>query len=409
MYDLNNLAATPQISRRRVLQAAAAAASVGVAGGAWAQANAPIALGVLLPLTGAGGPYGPVMAKVIQGVVDEVNAAGGIHGRQLQLFIEDSQTNPEAAVRAASKLINVNKVCAVMGTWASSVTMAVAPVCWEARVFLFSVSGADAITELPHRGYLIRTQPNTTLQGNKFGEFAVQQGAKRLFFISPQTPFAHTYLAGIRTQVEKSGGTVGSLIYDDKRPSFRSEVDELMRFAPDAVVLGGYMPDTTVWLKDLYRAGYKGERIAFAYAVNQKVLESLPADVVEGTYTIAPSPAEGSNAYARMAQLAGVSNPDPYSAQVYDQINLLALTMAATDGEINGTSIKDNVRRVSQGENGTKVDNALDGLKLLAQNQTLNYDGASGPCDFTETGNIVDCLFRYEQVRGGKLSLLRIA
>ncbi|MGU7802809.1 ABC transporter substrate-binding protein, partial [Escherichia coli] len=87
------------------------------------------------------------------------------------------------------KLIDVDKVVAIIGTWSSAVTTAVAPLCWESKTFLATVSGADAITLLPHQGYLIRTQPNTTLQGRKFGEFALAQGARRVFFLSPQTPF----------------------------------------------------------------------------------------------------------------------------------------------------------------------------------------------------------------------------
>src|SRR5215204_3584000 len=82
----------------------------------------PIKLATLTPLTGAGGPYGPVMAKVAAAVVEEVNKAGGVLGRRIVLVSEDDQTNPEAAVRAARKLIDVDKVSAIMGTWASSVT-----------------------------------------------------------------------------------------------------------------------------------------------------------------------------------------------------------------------------------------------------------------------------------------------
>ncbi|MEN3374797.1 MAG: branched-chain amino acid transport system substrate-binding protein, partial [Hyphomicrobiales bacterium] len=39
----------------------------------------------------------------------------------------------------------------------------------------------------------------------------------------------------------------------------------------------------------------------------------------------------------------------------------------------------------------------------------IDYDGASGPCDFTDAGDIIDCKFRYEQVQGGKLALIKIA
>ncbi|QCI66740.1 ABC transporter substrate-binding protein [Phreatobacter stygius] len=394
---------------RRDLMAGAAALAGLIALPNLAHAQgAPIKLGSLTPLTGAGGPYGPVMVKAIKAVVDEVNAAGGVLGRKVELISEDDQTNPEAGVRAARKLIDVDRVSAILGTWASSVTTAVAPLCWDSKTFLATVSGADPITALPHQGYLVRTQPNTTLQGRKFGEFALEQGAKRVFFVSPQTPFQRSQFENITLAVKAKGGDTGALIYDDKKPSYRSEVDEIARFRPDALVLGGYAPDTTVLLRDLYRAGFTAKKIAFGYSVNQKLVESLPADVVEGVFTISPSSAEGSKAYERLVKLIGVSNPDPYTTQVYDQVNLVLMAIALA-GDASGTAIKDNIRKVSQAPGGVKVDNALDGLKAIAARQPVDYDGASGPCDFLETGDIADCRFRYEQVRAGKINLIKIA
>jgi branched-chain amino acid transport system substrate-binding protein len=397
-------------ARRRLLQGAALATMAGLLPKAVLAQSGPIRLGALLPLTGAGGPYGPPMAKAAKGVIDEVNAAGGVNGRQIELVVEDDQTNPEAGVRAARKLIDIDRVVAIMGTWASSVTTAVAPLCWESKTFLTSGSGSDSITLLPHGGYLIRTQPNTTLQGQKFGEYALSTGAKRVFFVSPQTPFFKSQFDAITAAVKKGGGETGSLVYDDKKPSYRTETDEVMRFKPDAVIFGGYMPDTTIILKDMFRAGFKGPKIAFGYSVNQKLVDTVPANVVEGIVTLSPSPAEGSDAFARAAKLAGIANPDPYTTQVYDQVNLVLLALAlAGQSEPSGTLIRDNIRRVSQGKDGTKVDNAIDGMKLIAAGKTIDYDGASGPCDFTDIGDITDCKFRYERVTAGKITLIRIA
>jgi branched-chain amino acid transport system substrate-binding protein len=394
-------------SRRLFLQGTAITAiSFLLPVASFAQA-APIRLGALLPLTGAGGAYGPPMAKVAKAVVDEVNAGGGIGGRKLDLIIEDDQTNPEAGVRAARKLIDVDRVAAIMGTWASAVTTAVAPLCWESKTFLTTTSGADSITLLPHQGYLIRTQPNTMLQGRKFGECALEAGAKRVFFVSPQTPFFRSQFDSITAALKKAGGETASLVYDDKKPSYRTEVDEVLRFKPDAIIFGGYALDTSVVLKDIFRAGFTGQKIAFGYSVNQKMIESVPPEVVEGTITISPSPAEGSDGYARVGKFAGVANPDPYATQIYDQVNLVVLALAA-GGEPSGTSIRDAVRKVSQGKDGGKVSNAPDGLKLLASGKVIDYEGASGPCDFTDIGDIIDCKFRYERVKAGKLELLRI-
>ena len=371
-------------------------------------ADAPIRLGALSPLTGAGGPYGPNMARAAKAVVDQVNGIGGILGRRIELTVLDDQTSPDAGVRAARQLIDIDHVAAIIGTWASSVTTAVAPLCWQSKTFLTTTSGADSITQLPTDGYLIRTQPTTALQGRKFGEFALQHGARRVFFLSPQTPFTQSEFDAITAVVKQAGGQTQLLVYDADKPSYRGEVDQALRFHPDAIILGGYTPDTTVMLKSLYQAGYKGTKIAFGYAVNQKLIDSVPKQVVEGTYTLAPSSAANSPAYASLVKLTGIANPDTYTAQVYDQTNLVILAMAQA-GAATGTAIRDTVRKVSQSPGGLPVGNAPDGLRAIAAKRAIAYDGASGPCKFTPSGDITDSRFRYEQVRDGKSVLLDIA
>ena len=65
----------------------------------------PIKLAGLVSLTGSGSPYGPNSRLAHQAVVDQVNAAGGLLGRKLEYLSEDDQTNAEAGIRAARKLI----------------------------------------------------------------------------------------------------------------------------------------------------------------------------------------------------------------------------------------------------------------------------------------------------------------
>src|SRR5947209_15847219 len=248
-----------RLSRRAFLELGAVSLAVaGVPAVARGQGGV-IRLGTLTPLTGNGGNYGPSMLKAMQWVAGEINAAGGVRGRKIQLVSEDDQTNPEAGVRAARKLIDLDKVAAIMGTWASAVTTAVAPLCWESKTFLCTVSGADSITQLPHQGYLVRTQPNTVLQVTRAGEFLLSLGAKKAYTLVPQTPFAQRSIEILGEVMKKAGGSHASQIYDDKKTTYRTEVDQALRFEPDAIFCAGYTPDTIVLLKDLYRAGFKGK------------------------------------------------------------------------------------------------------------------------------------------------------
>jgi ABC-type branched-subunit amino acid transport system substrate-binding protein len=397
-----------RISRRTALQGATALAASSVFAPALVGAQSgPLQLGVLTPLTGAGGFDGPRMLKAMQAVATEVNAAGGLLGRQIELIVEDDQTNPEAAVRAARKLIDVSKVPVIMGTWASAVTAAVAPVCWESKTFLTTVSGADSITLLPHQGYLIRTQPNNHLQAQKHAEMVASLGAKRVFCLSIQAPFALPTQKRLAEVLPKGGSElIGALIYEKDKTTYRSEIDQALKTKPDFLYLNGYAPDVTVMMRDLFRAGFDGGRMAQSYALTSKVLESLPPEVTEGAYTTQPSADVNSPAFALAAKRTGVPDPDSYETQATDWISLVILTIAKAK-QATGTALRENVRKISQGS-GQMVYSAVEGIKALGEGKEINYEGASGPCDFTDIGDIQDCKFRYMRVASGKLKFLKV-
>jgi branched-chain amino acid transport system substrate-binding protein len=206
----------------------------------------------------------------------------------------------------------------------------------------------------------------------------------------------------------KGGATHQSLIYDDKKTTYRTEVDQALRASPDLILAGGYTPDTVVLLKDLYRAGFKGKIVGFGYSINQKLIDQVgQPEVVEGVYTFSPSPVEGSGAYERVKKATGLEAPDPYTCQVYDHTSMVLMAMAVAKAT-TGVAIKDNIRKITQ-DGGKAVDNAVDGVKAIAAGEKVDYAGASGPCDFDEKGDILDCKFRYEQVKAGKFTLVKIA
>lgn len=400
------------MTNRRTFMSAGAAVTLGAAHPIlFAQASRePIRIGIVIPLTGATSQFGATMSKAAQIAAEEINAAGGINGRKVEVLIEDDQSNPEAAVRAARKLIDVDKVVAIGGSYASSVTSAIAPLCWESKVVLATSSGADSITKLPHQGFIFRTSPTVTLQGTRVGELAVELGAKKMFFLGPQTPFAQSYIDIISGIFTKAGGSGSGLIYEDKKSSYRSEIDQALKAKPDVIVLGGYVPDTSVVLKDLYRAGFEGKRIGFSFGINQKLLEAVPAEVGEGAYSLVPSASVTAGAYKRLTAKMKVDALDSYSCQVYDHVQMVALALAsAPKADANGTTVRDNLRNVTQQAGATVVDNVADGIKQLASGGRINFDGASGPLEFADNGDVKGVFFRYEQIQKGKLVVTKVA
>ena len=184
--------------------------------------------------------YGPIMAKVAAAVVEYVERRWRGARAQGRVGERRRPDQPRAGVRAARKLIDVDKVSAIMGTWASSVTTAVAPLCWESKTPLFTVSGADSITLLPHQGYIIRTQPNSQLQVTTLAQFILSLGCKKVFTMITQTPFTQTTIDIMNRELPKGGATHHSLVYDDKKTTYRTEVDQVLRTNPDMILANGY-------------------------------------------------------------------------------------------------------------------------------------------------------------------------
>lgn len=372
-----------------------------------AEAAAPIPIGTLLPLTGAGGAYGPSMAKVAKAAVAMINTAGGVLGRPLGLFTEDDETNPDSGVKAAHKLIDIDHVVAICGTWASAVTTAVAPVCWRSKTMLFTVSGADTITKLPHHGYIIRTQPNSNLQALRAADFMATRGIKSFYSLSVQSPFATSVYAAMAAEFAKKGGNaLGNTIYDGSKTSFRAEVEKAVAAKPDLIFLNSYAPDLAILLRNIYQAGFKGARFTQGYAATPKVIASLPKAVTEGLMSFSPSPDPGSPGYKRVKQILG-AEPDPYSCQVYDHISLAALAMAQGKAATS-QAIHDNVRAVGNPK-GMPVTDAVTGLKEIAAGHAIDYSGASGPCQFNAIGDVLSSKFRFDIIENGKSSLIMIS
>ncbi len=166
-------------------------------------------------------------------------------------------------------------------------------------------------------------------------------------------------------------------------------------------MLEGYTPDSVVMAKDFYKAAYKGAILAPSFAINAKFIEGVGADVAEGIWSMDRAPLFDSPAYKEFSATVPSGDQSPYAPQAWDQMTLVALALAAAKGEASGTVIKDNLRAVSNPP-GTVVYSFADGAKLINEGKKINYEGASGSCDFDQIGDILSAPFSVQQVRKGK-------
>jgi branched-chain amino acid transport system substrate-binding protein len=111
--------------------------------------SAAINVGVIQPLSGANAQFGVNCRDGIEIVADAINAAGGIKalgGAKVNLIVADATSNPAPAAAMAKRLINENDLTAVLGAFASSLTLAISEVTARADIPFLTMSFADEIT-----------------------------------------------------------------------------------------------------------------------------------------------------------------------------------------------------------------------------------------------------------------------
>lgn len=93
-----------------------------------------IKIGYIGPLTGDSAPWGIAQLNVLKMLSEEINAEGGVLGRQLEFFYYDNRSDNLETVNAAKRLIQQDKVSAIIGTESSGTSVAMASVCEENKI-----------------------------------------------------------------------------------------------------------------------------------------------------------------------------------------------------------------------------------------------------------------------------------
>jgi branched-chain amino acid transport system substrate-binding protein len=383
-----------KFTRRNFLAASAGlVAASAVPGIVFAQSGATFRIGSLCPITGGGGPYGSGMQKAMELAIAEINLAGGAGGRKLELFSEDSQTQPGEAVLAAKKLIEVNKVQAILGTWSSGVTLAVMPLTDAANIIEMNTSGAPAISTLDTKDLVWRFQATNDRIGQAFAMVAEKYGFKRPATMAFNNASGIGNTEGFKKAWSKKGGTVvASVVYEPNRPSYRTELQQVLAQKPDVIVTGSYLPDSTLILRDWYQTGQEVKWIMPGWAANAELVKALGNEVVEGVIAVESVSNESASSFknieAQYQKAMGKSiSANIYAAMTYDMVVSLALAMEAAGPNATTLQVNAKIREVSNLP-GTSVYSFAEGKKLLAQKQKINYEGASSRLDFDSYGDI---------------------
>jgi branched-chain amino acid transport system substrate-binding protein len=187
-----------------------AIAALTLAFGAAAQPE-PIRIGAFLSVTGAAAFLGDPEQKTLELYVEKVNAAGGVLGRKLQLYAYDSAGDAEKARAYVKRLIEQDKVDALVGGSTTGETMAAVPLAEAAGVPFISLAGAVVIVE-PVKKWVFKTPHTDRMACEKIFTDMRSRGATRVALISGAGGFDRS----MRAECLKVAGSAGVQIIADE-------------------------------------------------------------------------------------------------------------------------------------------------------------------------------------------------
>jgi branched-chain amino acid transport system substrate-binding protein len=197
--------------RRGVLKAGAAAATLGALGFpaiSRGQADS-IRFGHLTPRTGFLGPLGEYAVMGVNLAVDEINASGGVMGRKIDLIAEDS-VNPQTASTKAERLIERDKVVAIIGEISSASALAIATVAQRNRTLFFNTgANSDALRGSACNRYMFHTEAANTMYVYAAGQALLRDGmvkGKKWYSLTADYAFGHDLLKAAKRFMLANGG-----------------------------------------------------------------------------------------------------------------------------------------------------------------------------------------------------------
>ncbi len=336
-----------------------------------------IKIGFIAPLTGDLAYIGENMKAAAEIARDEINQAGGVGGRNVELIVEDGKCEPKEAANAGNKLINMDKVPAIIGGLCSSETLAVAPLAERSRVILFSA--ASTSPDISSAGdFIFRDVPSDSFQGVFAAEYVkTKLGKNRVALLKCLSDWCLGVNDSFKAEFKRLGGQITSeeAFPQDSR-DLRSQIAKIKNSKPDLVYFVSYTEGAIVGIRQMKELGMDAPIFGADAWSDPKIWESV-GESGDGARYVEPANNEIPKAFIdAMSKKTGGKEINVYAPRAYDAMKLLASVMNKA---------------------GTDTDAIRKGLYA-----TANYQGIADNYTFDKNGDITNARYAVKEVRKGK-------
>lgn len=340
-----------------------------------------VKIGMILPLTGPGALWGNNTRKGAEIAVEEINKAGGINNKKLVMISEDSKGEAKEGVTIVQKLVNIDRVNAIIDDAVSSVALAIVPIITDKRVPTISTGSSNPnLSGASH--YFFRLW-NSDIEE---AVISASVAAKELNLTKGVIFYIHNdYGDGLQQAFEKEfakykGEIISRESFEPSAASFREQLFKLKALNPQFVYLVGYPVEIPRVLVEMKKLKFNVQVITTAAIEDKSVLEQAKG-VAEGVIYPYPKPAQKkiTEAFKQIYKQRYGENPGSPAAEAYDAV--MIFSEAFKKEGIDGQKVRDFI-------------------------SSIRHEGASGLIEFDKNGDVHKPM-EMKIIKAGKFELYK--
>ena len=252
----------------------------------------PIKIGYLAALTGDYAIYGQTEVNASKMAIDEINAKGGVLGRPLELVVYDTKTRNEDAVNAVRRMIENDKVVAIIGANSSGINIATGPIVDRGKVPQITTLGTNPNVTVDAKGnvkpYSFRICFTDPYQGALAAELAMNTLKKDKAAVLYNV--GSDYAQGLREFFLKNYEALGGKLvadegFRDTDVDFRAQLTKIRNSGASVLFLPGMGKDMALAIKQAEEMGMKDLTVIGGDGYGA-FMNEIAGDAMKGTYWI---------------------------------------------------------------------------------------------------------------------------
>lgn len=320
--------------------------------------SSPIKIGAILSLSGDYAGLGQPEQNVLDMEVKKINDAGGINGHQIQLIVADDATDEAKAVAAASKLIEQDKVVAILGPTGTGETMAIRGDIDRAQIPNVSMAGGTVITN-PVDKFVFATPWSNLIVVPFTLDYLKKQGITKIGVISDTGGFGADGLAVLKADVAPAGVTIVSdQTFNPGDTDMTAQLTQIKNSAAQAIVMWTAGPEAAIIAKEVKDLGitlplYGSHGIARKEFIAGAGDAANGVKFAAGKILIPSAYGQGTAAFTQATdfiaryQAAYNDTPNTFAGHAFDAIHLVADAAGRISGDVTASALRDEIEKTS--------------------------------------------------------------